>query len=133
MKFFFIHFRSRLRQHGTVYAMILLYSFPFTVRRARHCICHDTSFFFSVHGYASGTVYAMILLYSFQFSSWLREYGTVYAMILLYSFQFSSWLREYGTVYAMILLYCIYDVSMSLETKPKKSPCIKISSSVELK
>ncbi len=96
-------------------------------------VIHGFFIHFSSRLREHGTVYAMILLYSFQFSSWLREYGTVYAMILLYSFQFSSWLREYGTVYAMILLYCIYDVSMSLETKPKKSPCIKISSSVELK
>ncbi len=58
--YFFMHFSLRLRQHAEtakIYAMVLLYSFQFTVTRAMHCICHNTSLFISVHGYASTALY----------------------------------------------------------------------------
>ena len=106
-----MHFSSRLRGHGTVYAMIILYSFQFRVTRARHCICHDISSCISVYDYASTLKPQKYMLWYFfiHFSSRLRGHGTVYAMILLCAFQFTiTPARGHGTVYAMILFYIFF-------------------------
>ena len=89
--YFFIRISSRLRGHGTIYAMIFLHAFQFTVTRARHYICHGISSCISVYDYASTLKPQKYMLWYFfiRFSSRLRGHGNVYAIIRLYSFQFT--------------------------------------------
>ena len=134
--YFFIRFSSRLRGHSTVYAMILLCAFQFTITRARHCICHDTSLCISVYDYASTLKPQKYMLWYFfiRFSSRLRGHGTIYAMIFLHAFQFTvtrarhcichdislsfqftiTRARWHGNVYAMISMILLYSFQFTV-------------------